>query len=92
MIIRNIGTKIINIGSVVLMPDDEHVFSAFEADTPAIHKLEEMGFLKVDKEPAKKEKAAEKVEAPAVETVSAEQSAEPEQPKTGRRSKKAAEE
>ena len=45
MILRNIGTKIVNVGTIVLMPGDEHPFTDKEANTPAINKLCKKKFL-----------------------------------------------
>lgn len=45
MIIRNIGTKIINIGSTVLMPDAETDVSDTVAAAPAIQTLISMGLI-----------------------------------------------
>lgn len=61
MILRNIGTKIVNVGSVVLMPGDNQSFPKSMVDTPAIHTLCEKGFLKLEEE-AEEKKAEKKPE------------------------------
>lgn len=53
MIIKNIGTKIVNIGTTVLMPDSEATFSSAVASAPSIKALEELGFIKVEGEAEK---------------------------------------
>lgn len=50
MIIRNIGTKIINIGSTVLMPDAETDVSDTVAAAPAIQTLISMGLIAAERE------------------------------------------
>lgn len=47
MILSNVGTKIINIGSTVLMPGDNMKISAETAKLPAIEAFKEMGFVAV---------------------------------------------
>lgn len=59
MIIKNIGAKIISIGSTVLMPDAEMKASKDVAETPAIQAFVRLGFVKV--EDGEEEKAAKKV-------------------------------
>lgn len=56
MVIKNIGDKIINIGTTVLMPDKEMRASKELAATPAIQTFARMGFIKV--EDGEEEKAA----------------------------------
>lgn len=61
MIIKNIGTKIINIGTEILVPDKEIEVSRGVAELPAIKAFEEKGYIKVvDNE--KKASADEKPE------------------------------
>ena len=48
MIIKKIGTKIVNIGATVLMPDTEAKFSKEIASAPSIKALEELGFIKME--------------------------------------------
>ena len=66
MILSNVGTKIINIGSTVLMPGDNMKISAETAKLPAIEAFKEMGFVAVigeetapTAEPAAEENAAD---------------------------------
>ena len=47
MIIRNIGTKIVNIGTTVLMPDAETTVSNTVADAPSIQALVNMKLIAV---------------------------------------------
>ena len=89
MLLKNIGSKIISVGTEILMPDDEKAFTAQALDTPAIKALIAHGFLSIrEEEPVKAEapKAEEpKVEEPAeaVETTDAE-AAEDKKPKRTR--------
>lgn len=47
MILSNVGTKIINVGSTVLMPGDNMKISAETAKLPAIEAFKEMGFVAI---------------------------------------------
>lgn len=47
MILSNIGTKIINVGSTVLMPGDNMKINAEIAALPAIEAFKEMGFVSI---------------------------------------------
>ncbi len=47
MILSNIGTKIINVGSTVLMPGDNMKINAEIATLPAIEAFKEMGFVAI---------------------------------------------
>lgn len=47
MILSNIGTKIINVGSTVLMPGDNMKINAEIATLPAIEAFKEMGFVSI---------------------------------------------
>ena len=93
MLLRNIGSKIINVGPVVLMPGNDMTITEKEAGTPAIKALCKKGLLAVEKdaaEPVKEEQPAEPVE----ELVKApedgeEPEPEKEEPKTQGRRKKA---
>lgn len=58
MVIKNIGDKIINIGTTVLMPDKEMSVNKELAATPAIQTFARMGFIKIEESEA--EKAATK--------------------------------
>ena len=98
MLLKNTGSKIINIGSVIMMPDSEQEFKKEDLDTPAIKLLCEMGLLSItetaaDKKPAKAKKAApvEEVIDIAIEDVEPEDPAvseEPEKPAAKKATKK----
>ncbi len=75
MRIRNKGTKIVNIGTVVLMPDQTETVADTLAENPAIKVLMNLGFLeevKGEEVPAKEVKAEEKAEEPVKEEAEAE--------------------
>lgn len=55
VIIKNIGSKIVSIGSDVLMPDAQLEVSEAIASAPSIKAMEELGFLRVDRTPAPKD-------------------------------------
>ena len=71
MLLKNIGTKIINVGAVVLMPGEETKISEKAAKTPSIKALCKRGLLSLEEEakPAKKEEPAKKAEKTAEEPV-----------------------
>ncbi len=46
-LIKNIGTKIVNVGTRILMPDDTMTCEPEVADVPSIRALCGLGFLKV---------------------------------------------
>lgn len=46
MIIKNVGSKIINVGHVVLMPDAEMTADEAIKSNPALQAFEKMGFIK----------------------------------------------
>lgn len=48
MILHNIGTKIINVGSTILMPGDSMQISKVTAQLPAIEAFCEMGFTSIE--------------------------------------------
>lgn len=48
MIIKNIGSKIINIGSAVLMPDSEIRVSTALSSIPSIQTFVRMGLIKIE--------------------------------------------
>ena len=53
MKLKNIGSKIINVGSTVMMPGDEGEFPKSMVDTPAILVLCKLGYLEMsESEPA----------------------------------------
>lgn len=87
MIIKNIGTKIVNIGTLVLMPDATAEISEETANTPAVKMLVDMKFLKLEGG-----KKAAKAEAPveSAETTSAEEKTEdaPAEPKPEKKATK----
>lgn len=60
MIIKNIGAKIISVGTTVLMPDTEMKVSKEIAETPAIKAFARLGFVKVEDDEAEKAAAAKK--------------------------------
>lgn len=92
MILKNIGSKIVNVGSVVVMPGSDHPFPKTALDTPAIKALCKLGFLEIVDEPETAEKPAEQ-EKPVAgmnEPETAEGTKKQEEPKkTGRGKKKA---
>ena len=51
MKLKNNGPKIINIGSIVLLPGDEASFPKSLIDTPAIRILEKNKFIELQEEP-----------------------------------------
>lgn len=59
MLVRNIGAKIINIGSNVLMPDSTLTVSDAVAGLPAMKTFAEMGFIRLEEETTKKEEPTE---------------------------------
>lgn len=63
MLLKNIGEKIVNVGSTVLMPGDEMPLEENQ-NTPAIKVLADMGYLKVEDE-ASTAKAVKAEKAPA---------------------------
>lgn len=69
MILKNIGNKVISIGSMVLMPDAQMEISADMAALPSIKAMCDMKFLAVEKAP--------EVAVPVVETEPEEESAKP---------------
>ena len=50
MKLKNISSKIVNVGSVVMMPGDERDFFKADVDTPAIHALCKREILELIKE------------------------------------------
>lgn len=50
MTIKNIGTKIVNIGTVVLMPDESMTANETICNAPAIKAMEKRGLLSIIKE------------------------------------------
>lgn len=66
--IKNIGSKIIGVGKVILMPDQTISVADSVAEIPAIKTFAKMGFVAIEKEAAKtaaKEEVAESNEAEA---------------------------
>ncbi len=61
MLLKNIGSKIVNVGPVIMMPGDEKSFPKSAVDTPAIRTLCEFGFLSLEEEAEKAGKDDEKV-------------------------------
>ena len=57
MILKNIGSKIINVGSTILMPEDEMEISKEIAETPSILALVNMKFLSIENGKKVEEKA-----------------------------------
>ena len=48
MILHNVGSKIINVGTTILMPGDSMNITAEVAKLPAIEAFAEMGFVMVE--------------------------------------------
>ena len=48
MILHNIGSKIINVGTVILMPGDSMNITADTAALPAMQAFCEMGFVMIE--------------------------------------------
>lgn len=59
MIIKNVSTKIVNVGAKILMPDDSFKASDAISNAPAVQALKEKGLLEITAEPKKNMKAAE---------------------------------
>jgi len=76
MLLINTGTKIVNVGSYVIMPGDSKPFPARMLDTPAIKILCKHGMLKVVEESPEQEAKLEEAEA---ENAPAELPEEPEE-------------
>lgn len=66
MYIKNIGTKIISFGNVMILPDKTEKIGDRYADTPTFEILKSLGFIKEVSEPCK--------EAPATDSPDAEKS------------------
>lgn len=68
MILHNIGSKIINVGTVILMPGDSMNITADTAALPAMQAFCEMGFVMIEGDKvapvANAEKPAEDAPAP----------------------------
>ena len=73
MIVKNIGSKIISIGSTVLMPDGQMKVTADIASAPAIKAFARMGMVKVEDD--EQEKAAKAAEKKAAEKKAADEAA-----------------
>ena len=58
MIIKNISSKIINIGTEILMPDKQLPVAEDVAELPAIKAFAEKGYVVLIEEPAKAAKSA----------------------------------
>jgi treponemal membrane protein B len=74
MIIKNTGSKIISIGTTVLMPDGEMKVNKEIASTPAIRAFERMGLVKVEDDGD--EKARKNATRKAAEEAAAKKAAE----------------
>ncbi len=53
MKLKNIGSKIINVGSIVLMPDEDIPVEASVAELPSIKAIVKAGFLSIEKSDSK---------------------------------------
>ena len=74
MKLKNIGSKIISVGSTVLMPGEEKSFPNSAVDTPAVHVLANFGYLEMEEE--KKAEEVKETEVKAEEGQTAEEATE----------------
>ena len=62
MIIKNIGTKIVHIGTTVLMPDTTTTATKAVCEAPAIKAMVKKGLLSITEEPKAPKNSAKKGE------------------------------